>query len=47
MMQTGNIAFSGTATAAPAGGGQGHENRQPFLALSYCIALAGVFPARP
>jgi microcystin-dependent protein len=24
----------------------GHENRQPFLALSYCIALVGIFPAR-
>jgi microcystin-dependent protein len=23
-----------------------HENRQPFLALNYCIALQGVFPAR-
>jgi microcystin-dependent protein len=47
MMRTGNIALSGTATAAPAGGAQPHENRQPFLAMSYCIALAGVFPARP
>jgi len=28
------------------GGGNPHENRQPFLALNYCIALAGVFPAR-
>jgi microcystin-dependent protein len=23
-----------------------HENRQPFLGLNYCIALAGIFPAR-
>jgi microcystin-dependent protein len=28
------------------GGGTAHENRQPFLALNYCIALAGVFPSR-
>ena len=28
------------------GGGQAHENRQPFLALNYCIALTGMFPAR-
>jgi microcystin-dependent protein len=30
----------------PSGGGQPHENRQPFLALNYCIALTGVFPQR-
>ena len=28
-------------------GGQGHENRQPFLVLNYCIALAGIYPPRP
>ena len=28
------------------GGGLPHENRQPFIALNYCIALYGVFPAR-
>jgi microcystin-dependent protein len=31
---------------ANAGGSQGHENRQPFLALNYCIALQGIFPSR-
>lgn len=34
------------ATISPAGGGQPHENRQPFLALTFCIALQGIFPAR-
>jgi len=29
-----------------AGGGQAHENRQPFLVLNFCIALTGVFPSR-
>lgn len=29
----------------PAGGGQAHENRQPYLAMNFCIALQGVFPA--
>ena len=24
-----------------------HENRQPYLALSFCIALSGDFPVRP
>ena len=28
------------------GDGQPHENRQPFLALSYCIATQGIFPPR-
>jgi microcystin-dependent protein len=29
-----------------AGGSQPHENRQPFLVLNICIALAGIFPSR-
>ena len=28
------------------GGSQAHENRMPFLALNFCIALEGVFPPR-
>jgi len=28
------------------GGNQAHENRQPFLALNYCIALQGIYPSR-
>jgi microcystin-dependent protein len=31
---------------ALAGGGQGHLNMQPFLTLSFCIALQGVFPSQ-
>jgi microcystin-dependent protein len=27
-------------------GGQSHENRMPFQALNYCIALQGIFPSR-
>jgi microcystin-dependent protein len=30
----------------PAGGGQPHNNLQPYVVLNYCIALQGVFPAR-
>ena len=26
------------------GGGEGHENRQPYLSLNYIIALHGIFP---
>lgn len=29
-----------------AGGGQPHENRQPYLGLNVCIALEGIFPSR-
>jgi microcystin-dependent protein len=28
------------------GGGQAHENRQPFLTLNFCIALMGIFPSQ-
>lgn len=46
--------YTGTppgTTLAPAalsaiGGGQSHENRQPFLVVNYCIALTGIFPSR-
>jgi microcystin-dependent protein len=33
-------------TVTNVGGGQAHENRQPFLTLSWCIALIGIFPSR-
>jgi len=28
----------------PAGGGQAHENMQPYLALVYCMATTGSYP---
>lgn len=31
----------------PTGSNQAHENRQPYLALNFCIALMGVFPQHP
>ena len=31
---------------ANTGGGQSHENMQPFLAVNFCIALQGLFPSR-
>lgn len=31
----------------PAGGNLPHENRMPFLAMNWVIALQGIFPARP
>jgi microcystin-dependent protein len=31
---------------SPAGGGQPHDNRPPYLALNYIIALEGIYPSR-
>ena len=28
------------------GGGQAHDNMQPYLVLNFCIALTGLFPSR-
>lgn len=45
-----NFGYAAAAdtTMAPVGGSgsQAHENRQPFLALNYIIALQGIFPPR-
>lgn len=38
-----NAPFAPTSIG-PTGDGTAHENRQPFLALNYCIALQGTFP---
>jgi microcystin-dependent protein len=38
-------AMSPTSTTS-IGGGQAHLNMQPFLTLSFCIALQGIFPSR-
>jgi microcystin-dependent protein len=35
-----------SATLAITGGSQPHENMQPYLVLSFCIALQGIFPAQ-
>ena len=33
-------------TVTNAGGGQAHDNMQPYLALNFCIALQGLYPSR-
>jgi microcystin-dependent protein len=33
-------------TIGVSGGGIGHDNMQPFLAINFCIALQGLFPSR-
>ena len=35
-----------SGTSLNVGGGQAHENMQPYLALNFCIALQGLFPSR-
>ncbi len=41
-----NVTMSDNAVA-PAGGGQPHNNMQPYLTLNFCIAMQGIFPPRP
>ncbi len=45
-MDASAISIGGSVTTVNAGGGQGHENRQPYVALNYCISLQGIFPSR-
>lgn len=33
-------------TLPPFGGGQAHENRQPYIVMNWCISLSGIFPSR-
>jgi microcystin-dependent protein len=41
-----NLQPMATTAVATAGGGQGHENRAPFLVLNFVIALSGIYPPR-
>jgi microcystin-dependent protein len=38
--------FMNAATVSNTGGSQPHSNMQPYLALSFIIALQGIFPSR-
>lgn len=42
----GNTVSLNSNTVAHAGGGQEHNNMQPYLTLHFCIAIRGLFPAR-
>ena len=33
------------STVSTVGGSQAHQNMQPYLVLSFCIALQGIFPS--
>lgn len=40
-----NLVALSPGTLANAGGSQAHLNMQPFLTVSFCIALQGIFPS--
>ena len=40
-----NLSTLHPASVANVGGSQAHLNMQPFLTLSFCIALQGIFPS--
>lgn len=42
-----NVVQLAPQALAPAGGSLPHNNMQPYLTLSFCIALQGIFPQRP
>lgn len=43
---TSNFTALNTGSVSNVGGGQAHLNMQPFLTLSFCIALQGQFPSQ-
>ena len=40
-----NLLAMDPSATVPSGGSQAHLNMQPFLTVSYCIALQGIFPS--
>jgi microcystin-dependent protein len=42
-----NQALMSPAALSITGGSLPHNNMQPYLALNFCIALQGIYPARP
>jgi microcystin-dependent protein len=40
-----NLTAAHPATVTNVGGSQAHLNMQPFLTISFCIALQGIFPS--
>ena len=41
----GNLATMNPLSVTNVGGSQAHLNMEPFLTLSFCIALQGIFPS--
>jgi microcystin-dependent protein len=40
------VLANGSVAVQNAGGGGPHNNMQPYLAINFCIAAAGIFPSR-
>jgi len=41
-----NLTALDPSSISNVGGSQPHENQQPYLTLSFCIALQGIFPSQ-
>jgi microcystin-dependent protein len=41
-----NLAAMNAGSIPNVGGSQAHNNMEPFLTLSFCIALQGIFPSQ-
>jgi microcystin-dependent protein len=41
-----NLTTLGPSMLAPTGGSQPHENKQPYIAVTFCISLQGIFPSQ-
>jgi microcystin-dependent protein len=41
-----NVQAMAAGMISNVGGSQPHENRMPFLALTFCVALQGIFPSQ-
>lgn len=44
--ETSSLAAMASGSMTNVGGGQAHENMQPYITLNFCIALQGLFPSR-
>ncbi len=42
-----DLVAAAPAILQPAGGGTPHNNRQPYLTLTFMICMQGIFPSRP
>jgi microcystin-dependent protein len=40
-----NVKAASAASVGSVGGSQAHQNMQPFLTISFCIALEGIYPS--
>lgn len=42
-----NTNFAANMLSPSQGGGQPHQNQQPYLGVNFCIALQGIYPSFP